>query len=79
MSGKKILFIVLGVAALLAIVAGTVIHSHSDVLPVTTSRSVKQDLDADVSGVRPDYSPVREGRRPREGRGYPGKGGERAA
>ncbi len=51
MSGKKILFIVLGLAVLVAIITGTIIHSHSDVLAVTTSRSVKQDLDANVSGT----------------------------
>ncbi len=51
MSGKKILFLVLGLAVVGAIIAGTIIHSHSDVLAVTTSRAVREDLDADVSGT----------------------------
>ena len=56
MSGKKILFVVLGVVGLCAVIAGTIWHSRSEVLAVTTSRAVRQDLDADVSGtgqVRP--------------------------
>lgn len=51
MNGKKILFFILGLLAIIGLVAGTVIHSRSDVLAVTTAKAVREDLDADVSGT----------------------------
>ena len=51
MSGKKILFIVLGVVVLAAIVAGMVIAGKSNVTAVTTGKAVRQDLVATVSGT----------------------------
>ncbi len=51
MSGKKILFIVLGVLLCVGIVAGTILHSRAGVIPVTTAKIVRQDLTATISGT----------------------------
>jgi len=51
MTGKKTLFIVLGIVLLGLIVAGTVYHSHSDVPAVTTGNAVREELVATVSGT----------------------------
>jgi HlyD family secretion protein len=51
MSGKKILFVVLGLIALTGIVAGSIAYSRTDVLAVSTAKAVRQDLDANVSGT----------------------------
>ena len=51
MNGKKIFLLILGIVAVVAMVAGTIIHSKSDVLPVQTGKATVQDLDATVSGT----------------------------
>jgi HlyD family secretion protein len=51
MSGKKISFIVLALVLIGAIVAGTIYQSRSNVLAVTTSKAVREDLVATVSGT----------------------------
>jgi HlyD family secretion protein len=51
MNGKKILFLVLGLVAIVGLVVGTWLHSRSDVLAVTTAKTVREDLDANVSGT----------------------------
>jgi HlyD family secretion protein len=51
MHKKTIVWLILGIAAMVAIVAGTVIHSRSDVPAVTTARAVREDLVATVSGT----------------------------
>jgi HlyD family secretion protein len=51
MNGKKILWIVLGIVAVLAIIIGTVVHSRSDVPSVTTAKATSEDLIATVSGT----------------------------
>jgi HlyD family secretion protein len=51
MNKKSIVWLILGVAAVIAIVTGTIIHSRSDVPAVTTARAVRQDLVATVSGT----------------------------
>jgi len=51
MTGKKILLIVLIVLVVAGVVAGTVIHSRSDVPAVTTAKAIDQDLISTVSGT----------------------------
>jgi HlyD family secretion protein len=51
MSGKKTLFLVLGLLVLVTIIAGTIIHSRSDVPAITTAKAVTGDLVATVSGT----------------------------
>jgi HlyD family secretion protein len=51
MNGKKILLIVLGVLIVAGIIAGTIIHSRSDVPAVTTAKAVREDLISTVSGT----------------------------
>src|ERR1700760_3472693 len=51
MNGKKLALVVLGIVAVVAIVAGTIIHSKSDVLAVQTGKATVEDLDATVSGT----------------------------
>ncbi|QMV17548.1 biotin/lipoyl-binding protein [Granulicella sp. 5B5] len=51
MNGKKILFLVLGLVAIVGLVVGTWLHSRSNVLAVTTAKAVREDLDANVSGT----------------------------
>ncbi|MDE1156300.1 MAG: efflux RND transporter periplasmic adaptor subunit [Acidobacteriaceae bacterium] len=51
MNAKKILFLVLGLVAITAIVVGTILHSRSGVLAVSTDKAVRQELIATVSGT----------------------------
>jgi HlyD family secretion protein len=51
MSGKKIALIVVGLVIVAGIVAGTIIHSRDSVLAVSTSKAVREDLVATVSGT----------------------------
>src|SRR5665213_1692247 len=51
MTGKKILLIVLIVLVVAGVVAGTVIHSRSNVPAVTTAKAIDQDLISTVSGT----------------------------
>jgi HlyD family secretion protein len=51
MSAKKIVLIVVGLLLVVGIVAGTIIHSRSDVTPVATAKAVREDLVATVSGT----------------------------
>jgi len=51
MTGKKILLIVLIVLVIAGVVAGTVIHSRSNVPAVTTAKAIDQDLVSTVSGT----------------------------
>ncbi len=51
MTGKKILLIVLIVLVVAGVIAGTVIHSRSDVPAVTTAKAIDQDLISTVSGT----------------------------
>ena len=51
MTGKKILLIVLIVVVVGGVIAGTVVHSHSDVPAVTTAKAVHGDLISTVSGT----------------------------
>ncbi len=51
MSAKKIVIIVVVVLALAGIVAGTIIHSQSNVTKVATGKAVRQDLISVVSGT----------------------------
>jgi HlyD family secretion protein len=51
MSGKKVFFVILALIALGGIVYGSILYSRTDVLAVTTSKAVREDLDANVSGV----------------------------
>src|SRR5580692_4911968 len=51
MTGKKILLIVVIVVLVAGVVAGTVLHSRSDVPPVTTAKAVRGDLVSTVSGT----------------------------
>jgi HlyD family secretion protein len=51
MNGKKLLLVLLGVALLVAVIVGSVIHSRSDVPAVTTAKAVQEDLVATVSGT----------------------------
>jgi len=51
MNGKKILLIVLALLLVAGIITGMVIHSHSDVTAVATSKAVPEDLIATVSGT----------------------------
>ncbi len=51
MTGKKILLIVILVVLVAGVVAGTVIHSRSDVPAVTTAKAVHEDLISTVSGT----------------------------
>lgn len=48
---RKLLFLILGVFVIVAIVAGTIVHSRSDVPAVTTAKAVRSDLVATVSGT----------------------------
>ncbi len=51
MSGKKTIFVVLGVLLLVGIIVGTIIESRSNVPAVTTAKAVREDLIATVSGT----------------------------
>src|ERR1700760_4966917 len=51
MNGKKLALVILGIVAVVAMVAGTIIHSKSDVLAVQTGKATVEDLDATVSGT----------------------------
>jgi HlyD family secretion protein len=51
MNGKKVALSVLALVAIGGLVAGTIIHSRSDVLAVQTGKATVQDLDATVSGT----------------------------
>ncbi len=51
MTGKKILLIVLIVVVVAGVIAGTVIHSRSNVTAVTTAKAVSEDLVSTVSGT----------------------------
>lgn len=51
MSAKKIVLIVVAIVILAGIVAGTVIHSQSNVTKVATGKAVRQDLLSIVSGT----------------------------
>jgi HlyD family secretion protein len=51
MSGKKILLIVLVLAAIAGLITGTVIHNNSNVPAVTTTKAVHEDLVATISGT----------------------------
>ena len=51
MTGKKILLIVAIVVVVAGVIAGTVIHSRSNVTAVTTAKAVSEDLVSTVSGT----------------------------
>jgi len=51
MSAKKIIIIVVAVLVLAGIIAGTVIHSQSNVTKIATGKVVRQDLISVVSGT----------------------------
>jgi HlyD family secretion protein len=51
MTGKKIFLIVLLVVLVGGIIAGTIVHSRSDVPAVTTGKAVREDLISTVSGT----------------------------
>jgi HlyD family secretion protein len=51
MNGKKLLLVLLGVALLVGVVVGSVIHSRSNVPAVTTAKAMQEDLIATVSGT----------------------------
>jgi HlyD family secretion protein len=51
MSAKKIVLIVVAILVLAGIVAGTVIHSQSNVTKVATGKALRQDLFSIVSGT----------------------------
>jgi HlyD family secretion protein len=51
MTGKKILLIVLIVIVVGGVIAGTIVHSRSDVPAVTTAKAVSEDLISTVSGT----------------------------
>ncbi len=51
MNAKKIVFLVLGILLVGGIIAGTIIHSRSNVTAVTTAKVVREDLTATVSGT----------------------------
>jgi HlyD family secretion protein len=51
MNGKKLLLVLLGVALLVAVIVGSVIHSRSNVPAVTTAKAAQEDLIATVSGT----------------------------
>jgi HlyD family secretion protein len=51
MTGKKILLIVLIVVLVGGVIAGTILHSRSDVPAVTTAKAVSEDLVSTVSGT----------------------------
>ncbi len=51
MTGKKISLIVLLLLLLTGVVAGTIVHSRSDVLAVTTVKAVRENLVSTVSGT----------------------------
>jgi HlyD family secretion protein len=51
MTGKKILLIVLIVVVVAGVVAGTIVHSRSNVPAVTTAKAANEDLISTVSGT----------------------------
>lgn len=51
MNTKKIVLIVLGLLLIAGVITGTVLHSRSNVTPVTTAKVVREDLTATVSGT----------------------------
>jgi HlyD family secretion protein len=51
MSGKKVLILVVCAVLIVGVIAGTIIHSRSDVPAVTTAKAAPEDLIATVSGT----------------------------
>ncbi len=51
MTGKKLLLIVIVVIAIAGAAVGTILHSRSDVPPVTTAKAVRENLVSTVSGT----------------------------